>query len=89
MEDNSIYYRVRHLTRRLVEKRLNPHLFRDCAATFIAEEAPEQARIIARLLGQSTLATPEKYYNQANMLSAQKRYLDAIVGSRQPNEAGR
>jgi len=89
MEDNSIYYRVRHLTHRLVEKRLNPHLFRDCAATFIAEEAPEQVRIIARLLGHSTLATSEKYYNQANMLSAQKRYLDAIVGIRQPNEAGR
>jgi integrase/recombinase XerD len=88
MEDNSIYCRVRHLTHRLVGKRLNPHLFRDCAATFIAEEAPEQARIIARLLGHSTLATSEKYYNQANMLSAQNRYLEAIARIRDPDGSG-
>jgi integrase len=66
-EANSIYYWVRHVTGQLVGQRLNPRLFRDCVATFIAEEAPEDASIIARILGHSTLKTSEEYYNLAGM----------------------
>lgn len=79
MVENSIYCGVTHVTNRLVGRPINPHLFRDCVATFIAEEAPEQVRIIARILGHSTLRTSEDHYNQAGMLSAQKRYLEALA----------
>jgi integrase/recombinase XerD len=79
MVENTIYCRVTCLTRRLVGRPINPHLFRDCVATFIAEELPEEVRIVARVLGHATLATSEHHYNQAGMLSAQRRYLDALA----------
>lgn len=82
MVDSTVYCRVRRLTKRLVGKRINPHLFRDCVATFIAEEAPEVVKIIARILGHSTMVTAEDHYNQAGMLSAQKRYLEAVARAR-------
>lgn len=75
--DNTIYCRVTYTTERLLGSPINPHLFRDCAATFIAEELPEQVKIIARILGHATLATSEDHYNHAGMLSAQRRYFDA------------
>jgi integrase/recombinase XerD len=78
LADNSVYCRVCHLTARLFGHPINPHLFRDCAATFIAEQAPEQVRIIAQILGHSTLRTSEEQYNHAGMLSAHRRYADAL-----------
>ncbi len=82
MQENSIYYQVCRVTKRLLGHRINPHLFRDCAATFIAEQAPEQVRIIARILGHSTLRASEEHYNQAGMLSAQQRYLAVLETQR-------
>jgi integrase/recombinase XerD len=79
MVDNTVYCRVTLVTERLVGRPINPHLFRDCVATFIAEEAPEQVQIIARILGHSSLAAGEEHYNQAGMLSAQKRYLKTLA----------
>ena len=53
---------------------LNPHLFRDCAATWIAIYDPEHVPIIAAILGHSTLDTSERYYNQAQRQEAGRRY---------------
>jgi len=82
MQENSICYQVCAVTERLLGRRISPHLFRDCAATFIAEQAPEQVRIIARILGHSTLRASENNYNQAGMLSAQQRYLAVLETQR-------
>jgi integrase len=79
MVDNTVYYRVTHTTKRLIGKPINPHLFRDCVATFIAEQIPEEVEIIARILGHATLATGEEHYNHAGMLSAQARCLEALA----------
>jgi integrase/recombinase XerD len=79
MVDNTIYCRVTQTTRQLVGKPINPHLFRDCVATLIAEHMPGESKIIARILGHATLATGEEYYNHASMLSAQARYLEALA----------
>ncbi len=79
MVDNTVYCRVTHTTKRLIGKSINPHLFRDCVATFIAEQIPEEVKIIARILGHATLATAEEHYNHAGMLSAQARYLEALA----------
>ena len=79
MVDNTVYCRVTHTTKQLIGKPINPHLFRDCVATFIAEQMPEEVKIIARILGHATLATAEDYYNHASMLSAQTRYLEALA----------
>lgn len=79
MVDNTVYCRVTHTTKQLIGKSINPHLFRDCVATFVAEEMPEDYMIIARILGHATLATAEEHYNHAGMLSAQARYLEALA----------
>jgi len=79
MTDNTMYCRISHVTQEALGRAINPHLFRDCAATFIAEQAPEQIRIVARILGHDTLRSSEAHYNQAGMLSAQNTYLDALT----------
>lgn len=53
---------------------INPHLFRDCAATMIATVSPEHAHDIAAVLGHSTLATSARHYNQARSLDAGRRF---------------
>lgn len=58
---------------------INPHLFRDCAATSFATDDPEHVRCIAPLLGHTTFATAEKYYNQAPMLSAVRTYSNEML----------
>jgi integrase/recombinase XerD len=55
-----------------------PHAFRDSAATSIAIEAPEHAWVVADVLGHAARATADKYYNQANSLTAGRVYLHII-----------
>ncbi len=43
---------------------VNPHLFRDCAATTIAYERPEHVRIAASVLGHASFRTTERNYMQ-------------------------
>jgi len=74
----SIAYWVRRHTRSAFGAALSPHLFRDCAATFIAIVNPEHVRIIATILGHATLAIAEKHYNQAHGLEAGRSYLATI-----------
>lgn len=57
-------------TRKKFGFHINPHMFRDCAATTIAQDDPEHASAIAKILGHSTMATSEKHYNQARMIDA-------------------
>lgn len=59
---------------------VNPHRFRDCAATSIAIEAPEHVGIIVPVLGHASAATGERYYNQAGSFIAGERY-QAVIES--------
>ena len=54
--------------------RINAHLFRDCAATFIAIVDPDHARNIAAILSHASMKTSEGHYNQANDLEAGRQY---------------
>jgi site-specific recombinase XerD len=76
-------YRINTVTRRELGSAINPHLFRDCAATSVALDDPEHVRIIASLLGHSSLATSERHYNQAHALQALRRYQEHLVQLRQ------
>jgi integrase/recombinase XerD len=49
---------------------INPHLFRDCAATTIAIVDPEHVEIIAAILGHASMTTSERHYIQAKGLEA-------------------
>ena len=62
--------RITKITRRLVGVAVNPHLFRDCAATTIATVDPEHVRMVTPLLGHRTPVTAERYYNQAGSMEA-------------------
>jgi len=57
---------------------INPHLFRDAAATSIAIEDPDHVGIVTAILGHSTFRTSERYYNQATSLEAARRFQAAI-----------
>ena len=78
----TIGHHIKRHTRAEFGIELNPHLFRDCAATWIAIYGPEHVHIIAAILGHSTLETSERYYNQAQGLEAGRRYHGTIKGIR-------
>jgi integrase/recombinase XerD len=61
---------------------INPHLFRDCAATSIAIEDPEHVRIASQILGHRSASTTERYYNQARTIEAARRYHDFLLALR-------
>ena len=55
-----IQLQITRRTKAAFGKAVNPHASRDSAATWIAIQAPEEAQIIAAILGHTTLATSEK-----------------------------
>ena len=71
----------KHMTARFGHD-VNTHLFRDCAATSVANEDPEHTRIGALILGHQTLQTTERHYILANGRSASAGYHDKILSMR-------
>jgi site-specific recombinase XerD len=72
MAGNGVYRRITKHTLRNLGHSINPHLFRDCAATSLAIEDPRHVRIAASLLGHRRFATTERFYNQANNIEASR-----------------
>lgn len=62
--------------------RLNPHLFRDCAATYIAIKDPKHVRISAQILAHSSLKSTERYYILANGMEATRGYHELVLSLR-------
>ena len=60
--------------------RVTPHFFRDCAATTLAYDSPDSARLTRGLLGHTNFRTGEKHYNQAKGIEAGRRYADVLAG---------
>ncbi len=82
MNGKAVHRRITKVTARAFGWPLNPHLFRDCAATFIAIEDPEHVRVIGPLLGHASHSTNEKHYNQAQSVEAGRVYQDSLVALR-------
>jgi hypothetical protein len=57
MSVGTLYGRIMKLTRARFGHAVNPHLFRDAAATSIATEDPEHVYVTRSVLGHSTLRT--------------------------------
>lgn len=74
MGEAAIYGRIVKLTRTAFGAPVNPHLFRDCAATSIALEGPAHVRITREILGHGAMATSERHYNHAGGLAASRDY---------------
>jgi integrase/recombinase XerD len=62
---------------------VNPHLFRDCAATSVALHRPEAVRMVSSLLGHASFGTAERFYNLANSCEAGRDYFRFIQNRRQ------
>ena len=70
------------LTKKAFGTSINPHLFRDCAATMIAIEDPSHVRIVPSLLGHTSLKTAERHHNQAQTLEGVGHYHAALASRR-------
>ena len=70
MSEQSIHCNTCSMTEDLFGKPINPHLFRDCAASALATDDPEHILAIARILGHSSIETSTRHYNQSQMTAA-------------------
>jgi integrase len=82
MSDQSIYTAVSDSTRKQFERHVNPHLFRDCAATTIALEDADHVHITTSILGHACLSTSERYYNHALSQRAVSMHQAGILAAR-------
>jgi integrase/recombinase XerD len=80
MTEMAIYDRIRKHTAEAFGVAINPHLFRDAAATTLAIADPQRVRVAAPLLGHRTFTTTERYYQQAKTFEAHRAYLNVIFG---------
>jgi integrase len=80
MTQMAIYDRIRARTKEKFGVAINPHLFRDAAATTMAIADPANVRLAAPLLGHRTFTTTEKYYRQARAEEAHRLFVDALFG---------
>lgn len=74
-------------TKRLVGGGINPHLFRDCAATSLAMNSTSNAFAAAALLGHRDFSTTERHYIRALQLESSgkiTRLLEAVRHERLP-----
>lgn len=78
MTQIAIYDRIRLRTGEAFGTPMNPHLFRDAAATLMAIADPAHVRIAAPLLGHRTFATTERYYQQATAMEAHRNFVNVI-----------
>jgi integrase/recombinase XerD len=83
MTEIAIYFRIMKLTEKKFGHIVNPHLFRDSAATSIAIEDPEHVRYTMAVLGHGSLTASEKHYNQAGSLEASRRLQRHVLELRQ------
>jgi integrase/recombinase XerD len=66
----SIYWNICKQTKMRFGKPVNPHLFRNCAATTMALHAPMHMHAISHALGHSGSTVRDKHYNLAGSFSA-------------------
>ena len=82
MQDHDISQRVARVTTQRLGRTISPHMFRDCVATEIAIHDPQHVGITKTVLGHATLASSQKYYNQAGSFAASRRYQDVLARRR-------
>ena len=73
MTRGSVYHLIVECTRAAFGRPINPHLFRDCAATSIAIDDPVHVGIASRLLGHHDSSTTERHYNHARAVEASRQ----------------
>nr|WP_283949934.1 site-specific integrase [Limobrevibacterium gyesilva] len=82
MTEMALYDRIVATTRARFGRGINPHFFRDCAATSIAHDDPGHIRMAAPLLGHRTFATTDRYYIQSSTRRATLWWQDHVIALR-------
>jgi hypothetical protein len=78
MGASGIYTRITRVTKEHLGFPVNPHLFRDAAATFITDVAPERAQLSAGALQHTNLQMTKDHYTRGQQHQMLHRYHDAI-----------
>ena len=78
MTAHGIYTRITHITAVHLGHPVTPHMFRDAAATFIAEMTPERAMMAAAVLQHRQLETTMRCYVHGQQHLAARNYHAAI-----------
>ena len=79
MNPKAMHLAITRATERAFGRSINPHLFRDCAATFVALEDPKHIGIVSPLLGHVDPRTAEAHYVQANQIVAGRRIRSSVA----------
>jgi integrase len=80
----SIYQQMTKRTKEEFGVSINPHLFRDIAATTIAMEDPKHVGIGTRVLNHKSAQTTEKYYQHAEQQNAHENFIRFVKSKRSP-----
>ena len=78
MSAHGIYTRITQVTEKHLGHSVNPHMFRDAAATFIVELAPEHAMMAAAVLQHTSLQITMRHYVHGQQHLAAHKYHAAI-----------
>ncbi|MHB2168966.1 tyrosine-type recombinase/integrase [Alsobacter sp. R-9] len=79
MSQMALYDQIRQRAQEGLGKAVNPHLFRDAAATTLAIEDPQHIRLATPLLGHRDPSTVERFYQQATAIEAHRNYTDGLA----------
>ena len=72
-DEHALYLLFIKITRRYFGKAMNPHLFRNCAATTMASDSLSSAMATRSLLGHQRFETTERHYINAEQLESSRR----------------
>ena len=78
MSEHGIYTRITQVTEKHLGYPVTPHMFRDAAATFITELAPEHAMMAAAILQHASLDVTMRHYVHGEQHLAARKYHAAI-----------
>jgi integrase/recombinase XerD len=88
MGDQAIYDAVCRRTKEEFGTAMNLHLFRDAAASFWADVAPDEIHLVRDLLGHADLRTTEQHYRHANTIRAGRMLTQVLEEALAPKPAG-
>ena len=84
MVHHMVYIAFTRITVELFGRPINPHLFRDCAATTLASHSLRGAMAAPGLLGHLSTQTTEKHYIHARQLEASRKMNEILLSLASP-----
>ena len=87
LTEMAFYQQVTKRTEAAFGKPINPHAFRNSAASTLAFEDPANVRISAAILGHSSFQTTERYYILAQQAQAHEAFVELILAVRKQAKA--